>query len=210
MPSLGGGSRGPATVMTSILKPETLFFWAFDHPELMARFRDILAKKMVAFNQVLRKFSGNTKMGWSITDDNSALFNPELYREYCYPVLENVFCTLASEQARRHQHSDSAMGHLLDQQYELGIRSVNYGPEIDVAFIRKKMPEAIIHGHMPPFLLRNGSPDEIRQRLVEDFEKAGETGGLNITTAGSLSAGTGVGRMRYFMQIVQTDCRYSD
>ena len=58
-------------------------------------------------------------------------------------------------------HSDSAMGHLLDQQYELGIRAVNYGGEVDVALIREKMPDAYIQGHMPPFLLRNGSPDEI-------------------------------------------------
>jgi hypothetical protein len=29
-----------------------------------------------------------------------------------------------------------------------------------------------------------------------------------VTTAGSLAAGTGVGRMRWFMQVVQEECRY--
>jgi uroporphyrinogen decarboxylase len=208
MPLLGDGSRGPATIMTSVLKVETVFFWMFDHSELMQRFRDILAEKMVEFNQVLRKFSGNTEPGWWITDDNSALFNPQLYREYCYPVLEQVLNTLAPGSARRYQHSDSAMGHLLDMQYELGIREVNYGPTVDVALIREKMPEALIKGHMPPFLLRNGSPEEIEQRIIDDFDKAGQTGGLEITTAGSLAAGTGVGRMRWFMQVTQDHCRY--
>jgi hypothetical protein len=61
---------------------------------------------------------------------------------------------------------------------------------------------------MPPFLLRNGSPDEIRQRVLDDFEKAGATGGMEVTTAGSLTAGTGVGRMRWFMKVVQEGCRY--
>ena len=82
LPRLGGGSRGPATIMTSVLNPEIVFFWMFDHPDLMRRFRDFLAEKMVEFNQVLREFSGNTRLGWSITDDNSALFNRKLYREY--------------------------------------------------------------------------------------------------------------------------------
>jgi hypothetical protein len=100
------------------------------------------------------------------------------------------------------------MGHLLDQQYELGIRVVNYGPEIDVAQIRKIMPEAYILGHVPPFLLRNGSPGGIRQRVMDDFAKAGATGGLELATAGSLAAGTGVGRMRWLMQVVQEECRY--
>jgi hypothetical protein len=29
-----------------------------------------------------------------------------------------------------------------------------------------------------------------------------------MTTAGSTAAGTGVGRMRWYMQVVQNDCRY--
>ncbi len=96
----------------------------------------------------------------------------------------------------------------MDAQRELGINDVNYGPEVDAALIRGKMPEAVIEGHTPPLLLRNGSPDEIRARIVSDFQKAGATGGLVVTTAGSLAAGTGVGRMRWFMQLVQEHCRY--
>jgi uroporphyrinogen decarboxylase len=208
LPKLGTGGRGPATIMTSVIEPTTLLFWLYDHPDLIARFRDVLAEKMVAFNQILRAFSGNDEPGWWITDDNSSLFSPELYREYCFPVLEKVLNALAPGDARRYQHSDSAMGHLLDQQYELGIREVNYGPTVDVGLIREKMPDAYIHGQTPPLLLRNGSPEEIRQRVISDFEKAGATGGLRVTTAGSLAAGTGVGRMRWFMRVVQNECRY--
>lgn len=208
LPKLGGGSRGPATIMTSVLQPDTLFYWMFDHPQLIARFRDILAEKMVAFNRILRTFSANDQPGWSITDDNSALFNRELYRDYCVPVLRRVMDALAPGDACRYQHSDSAMGHLLDYQVDLGMREVNYGPTVDVAAIRQQMPDALIHGQLPPFLLRNGSPEEIRERIVSDFQKAGAGGGLNVTTAGSLAAGTGVGRMRWFMLVVQNECRY--
>ncbi|MBN2389652.1 MAG: uroporphyrinogen III decarboxylase [Anaerolineae bacterium] len=208
LPKLGTGSRGPATIMTSILKTETVFYWIYDHPDLMQRFRDILAGKMVEFNTVLREFSGNDQPGWWITDDNSAFFNKKLYREYCFPVLERVLNAMAPPPARRYQHSDSAMGHLLEMQYELGIRAVNYGPTVDAALIREKMPNAYIFGQLPPLLLRNGSPDEIRQHVISDFKKAGATGGLEIATAGSTAAGTGVGRMRWLMQVVQEECRY--
>ncbi|MEZ4555723.1 MAG: uroporphyrinogen decarboxylase family protein [Caldilineaceae bacterium] len=208
LPKLGTGSRGPATIMTSVLKPETVFYWMYDHPDLMARFRDILAAKMVEFNRILRTFSGNTTPGWWITDDNSALFNRAFYREYCFPVLDRVLDALAPGDAPRYQHSDSSMGHLLDMQYELGIRRVNYGPEVDAGRIRAEMPDALIEGQMPPFLLRNGSPAAIEQRVIDDFGKAGAGGGLQVATAGSLAAGTGVGRMRWFMQLVQTHCRY--
>jgi uroporphyrinogen decarboxylase len=201
MPALGEGSRGPATIMTSVLQPETVFFWMYDHPDLMCRFRDILAQKMV-------ELSGNTTPGWWITDDNSALFNPNLYNEYCVPVLQKVLDTFAPGDAKRYQHSDSSMGHHLDAQRDLGINEVNYGPEVDVALIREKMPDAVIKGHMPPFLLRNDSADAIRNKVVSDFRIAGTNGLLVIATAGSLAAGTGVGRMRWLMQVTQDTCRY--
>ena len=208
LPKLGTGSRGPATIMTSVIDPSLFLLWLYDYPELVARFRDILGKKMVEFNRFLRQFSGNDQPGWWITDDNCALFSPALYRRYCFPVLEKVLEAMAPGDARRYQHSDSAMAHLLDQQHELGIRDVNYGPEVDASLIREKMPDAYINGQMPPLLLRNGSPDEIRQRVIDDFKKAGASGGLNVTTAGSLAAGTGVGRMRWLMWVVQNECRY--
>lgn len=208
LPLLGGGSRGPATIMTMVLHTETVFMWIYDYPELMQRFRDILAQKMVELNQVLRAFSGNSQLGWSITDDNCALFSPKLYREYCFPVLQTVMAALAPGDVDRYQHSDSSMSHLLDQQHELGINRVNYGPDVDAALIRARMPQAMICGQLPPFTLRNGSPQEIEQRVVSDFEKAGAQGGLTVTTAGSLAAGTGVGRMRWLMKVVQERCRY--
>ena len=208
LPKLGTGSRGPATVMTSILTTETTFFWLYDYPELMTRFRDLLMEKMVEFNRVLRDFSGNTTPGWWIADDNCALFNEDLYREFCFPILKRVLEAMAPGDASRYQHSDSPMGHLLDAQRELGITRGNYGPTVDVALIRAKMPHAFIEGQMPPFLLRNGSPAEIEARVIDDFAKDGGVGGLHVTTAGSLPAGTGVGRMRWFMQLIQAHCRY--
>ncbi len=163
---------------------------------------------MVEFNQALRAFSGNHEPGWWITDDNSALFSPKLYATYCVPVLERVLEAMAPGDAVRYQHSDSAMGHLIPQQRALGINEVNYGPTVDAGLIREQMPDVWIRGQVPPFLVRNGSPDAIQAHIVDDYRKAGASGGLEITTAGSLAAGTGVGRMRWFLQCVQQTCRY--
>jgi uroporphyrinogen decarboxylase len=208
LPRLGTGSRGPATVMTSILSPETFFYWTADHPRLLARFRDILAVKMIELNSFLRNFSGAQDPGWWITDDNCALFSPGLYEEYCFPVLKEVLAAFAPGNCGRYQHSDSSMAHLLGLQHRLGINSVNYGPAVDAGLIREKMPEAWIQGQLPPFLLRNGTPAEIEERVAGDFRKAGTGGALEIATAGSLAAGTGVGRMRWLMKVVRDRCRY--
>jgi hypothetical protein len=211
LPHLGTGGRGPATVMTSVIAPETLLVWCIDEPELIDRFSRILAASYVRLARRLRAFSGCTWNGWWITDDNCCLFNPRHYRRFCAPVLRALLDAFTSgPEAFRFQHSDSAMAHHLDTQRELGIGQVNYGPEIDVALIRQKMPEAVIDGHTPPFLLRNGTPDEIRQRVREDFRKAGAGGRLNVCTAGSIPGGTGIGRLKFYLKTIAEETRYAD
>ena len=56
--------------------------------------------------------------------------------------------------------------------------------------------------------LSDGTPEKICQRIREDFKKAGSTGELVSTTAGSLAARTKLCRMRWMMQCVSDDCRY--
>ena len=179
LPKLGTGSRGPATIMTSILKPEVLFLWFYDYPDLMRRFRDILAAKMVEFNTILREFSGNTEPGWWITDDNCALFNRKLYREYCYPVLEKVLAAMAPGDARRYQHSDSAMGHLMEMQTGAGHQFRQLWPDRgrrpdpgEDARRRDQRPTAALPaarrqpGGDPP-AGRRGLPESWRERSAE-------------------------------------------
>lgn len=209
MPALGTGARGPATVITSVLDPQVALLWCIDEPELMDRFARVLTQGYLRLNRRLRAFSGFSGSSWWITDDNCCLFNPRQYRRFCQPVLRavmNEFAPLPG--GSRYQHSDSAMAHHLDAQRELGIDAVNYGPEIDPARIRERMPEAVIHGHMPPFLLRNASPEAIRERVASDFAAVGAGGRLVIATAGSIPAGTGIGRLRWLMRCVQAETRY--
>lgn len=209
LPKLGGGSRGPATVITSVLDPQVALLWCYDEPDLMDRFARILTQGYLRLNRRLRAFSGFSGTAWWITDDNCCLFNAKQYRRFCMPVLRAVLDEFAPlPGGRRYQHSDSAMAHHLDAQRELGIDSVNYGPTIDPALIRARIPDAVINGHIPPFLLRNGSPEEIRARVRSDFTKVGAGGRLVIATAGSIPAGTGIGRLRWLMECVRTETRY--
>lgn len=209
LPKLGTGSRGPATVITSVLDPQVALIWCIDEPELMDRFSRVLTQGYLRLNRRLRTFSGCQSKGWWITDDNCCLFNPKQYRRFCMPVLQAVLDEFApGPDGWRYQHSDSAMAHHLDTQRELGIQQVNYGPEIDPRVIRTRMPNSVIDGHLPPFLLRNGSPEDIRARVRSDFEAVGAGGRLNIATAGSIPAGTGLGRLRWLMHCVQEETRY--
>jgi len=206
----GGGSRGPATVGTSVCGTENYLMWLMDYPDTMRRFRDLFAEKLIEHNKILAEVTNHTIRGYGWLDDNCALLSPGLYREFCYPVLERVFDTFCPDpEDWRFQHSDSAMGHLMPMLHELGLKGANFGPTVAAEQIRKAMPNTVIFGQVPPMTLRNGSPEDIIAAVRRDFDAVGADGGLLLTTAGSISAGTSVENIRVFMWAVDRHCRYN-
>lgn len=211
LPPMGGGSRAPVTMATSILGTENFCYFLYDEPELMTRFFEALSKNLVRYQLALRKLTGNGRSGYSFTDDNCYLMTPELYRKFAMPAMERILSALApGKDDVRHQHSDSDMGHLMPLLNELGINAVNLGPNIDPRDIRRAMPEAVIEGQIPPFLLRNGTKEEIFEAVRQDIEKVGADGGLVECTAGSVTGGTPLENILAYMEAVDRYGRIYD
>ena len=206
---LGGGSRGPATIGTCVCGTEQYLTWLIDEPEMMERFHRLLGYAIVERDRILREFSGNTSAGFGFLDDNCCLLSPALYERFCLPVLDAVFSAFSPDASdRRFQHSDSAMGHLMPLLRRVGLNGANFGPEVAIEQIRRELPNAMIYGQIPPFLLMRGTREEIEQCVKHDFEIAGRTGHLVVTTSGSVSCGTSIERLRWLMEIVDEHTRY--
>jgi len=202
---LGGGwARGPATMATSILGSTNTCLFMMDQPERMDAFFDVLGRKQLEWHLALMEATDNLHFdGYALADDNCCLFPPRQYERFCAPVLDRLFRTLAPEPAhRRYQHSDSAMGHLMPILRELGVNAVNLGPSIHPLEIRRAMPEAEIHGQLPPMTLRNGSPDEIVSAVRRDLDAVGHDGRMVACTAGSMAGGTPMENLLLYMWAV--------
>ena len=203
---LGGGfSRGPVTMATSILGTENTCLFVMDYEQEMKEFFNILADKLIEYHYVLLEATdNNNEGGYQINDDNCYLFPPQQYQRLCAPFMEKIFAEFAPEPGdRRHQHSDSSMGHLMPILRDLGVNQVNLGPELHPLEIREAMPETVICGQTPPLVLRDGSPEEIVDMVKRDIEAVGGDGGLVETPAGSVAAGTSFKNLRIYMWAVQ-------
>ncbi|MEN6312812.1 MAG: uroporphyrinogen decarboxylase family protein [Clostridiaceae bacterium] len=206
----GDGSRGPATMATSILGTTNTCLFIMDEPDIMMEFFSLLADKLVEYHRVLMEDTSNSRDGgYSLADDNCYLFPPNAYLKFCAPVLAKLFKEFAPLPKHcRHQHSDSNMGHLMGILNDLGVNCVNFGPELHPSDIRKAMPKAVIHGQMPPFTLRNGTPVDIINTVRRDIEAVGQDGGLVECPAGSVAGGTPLENLRIYMWAVHTYGRY--
>lgn len=208
----GGGSRGPATMATSILGTVNTCMFIMDYPEVMDDFFEILTDKLIEYNETMSKYTGHpiNRTHFGIADDNCYLYPPKQYERFIVPSMQRLIKEYAPEPHHlRHQHSDSDMGHLMGILNDLGINAVNFGPNIHPLDIRKAMPKALIQGQMPPFLLRNGTPEEIINTVRRDIDTVGQDGGLVECTAGSVAAGTPLENILIYMWAVHTYGRYN-
>jgi uroporphyrinogen decarboxylase len=202
-------SRGPATIATSVIGTTTCLYWLVDYPAEMQRFFEVLADTLVRYHRIIADETGVTFRGYSFLDDNCALLSPEMYERFCFPVLKRVFEAFAPDPADlRYQHSDSAMGHLLPVLSRLQFHAVNFGPTVPAAEIRWHMPRTEIHGQIAPNTLREGTFEQVVGEVQRGFAAVGADGGLLVTTAGSISAGTTLDRIRWLMWAAERHTRY--
>jgi len=208
-PKLGGDVRGPVTAAMSVVGVENCILWLYDAPSLMERFRDLLAEKIVEIDRLLRQATGASMRGFGVRDDNCALLNPELYARFGLPMLQRIFAEFSPDPAdRRYQHSDSEMSHLLPILAEAGLNGANFGPTVDPREIRRHLPRCVIYGQLPPFTFSRGTPEEIFAAVRRDIEWVGADGGLVLTTAGSVNAGSRLEGLRAVMAAIQKHGRY--
>jgi len=202
----GHGISGPATMACNLLGTTNTCLFIMDQPDVMEAFFEMLAEKSVEFCAAFQmEDTGMVRReGFGINDDDCYLFPPRQYERFCAPFVKKLFDAFApAPHHPRRQHSDSAMGHLMGILNDLGVNEVNFGPEIPIADIRRAMPRAVIHGQMPPFTLRNGSPEDILRRVREDIDLAGHDGGLIESPAGVVPESTPLRNLRAYMWAVQ-------
>ena len=199
--------NGPATMACNLLGTTNTAMFIMDEPEVMKEFFTVMAERYVEFREaVCIEDSGTvSRNGIGVNDDSCYLFPPKIYEEICAPFLKKFFDSFAPmPHHKRRQHSDSSMGHLMGILNDLGVNEVNLGPEIPREDIRKALPNAIIHGHMPPFLLQSGNAEEITQRVKTDIELLSGTGKHVESPAGVVPVGTPYENLRTYMLAVQT------
>ena len=205
------GTNGPATLACNMLGTTNLCYFIMDEPEVMDDFFEIMTAKYIEFYDVITLEDEGvvSKEGMYINDDDCNLIPPREYERFCAPFLKKLFDKYAPlPHHKRQQHSDSRMGHLMGILNDLGVNEVNLGPEIHPLDIRKAMPNAVICGHTPPFVLRDGKKEEIIDYVKRNFEMLGADGGYVECLAGVVPESTPLENMRTYMHAVHTYTRY--
>jgi len=207
----GGGFHGLATLGSLLCGTVNFIYWLYDYPRQMHALMDLIVDVAIEYMRRMRKRTGAPMRGLSIANDNVAFLNPELYSEFCLERERHLYDIFSEPGVdRRYFHSDSDNTHMLELLNELELDGVNLGPEVNPVIIRQKMPNTVIYGQLPPFLVRDGTSEEIMAAARRDIERVGDDGGLVLSTAGSINDGTPEENIRAIMRAAELYGRYED
>ena len=199
--------NGPVTMCCNLLGTVNTCMFIMEEPELMDEFFEVMAARYIEYYEhvMLEDLGHVIRNRLNINDDNCYLFPPAQYERFCVPFIQKMAAAFApSPEHIRRQHSDSAMGHLMGLLRDLGINEVNLGPDIHPSDIRKALPNAVIYGQTPPFILRDGSPQQIQEYVKRNFNAVGAYGGLVESLAGVVPESTPTQNIREYMYAVHT------
>jgi len=201
--------HGPGTILSFLCGINDLMLYLYDVPELMRALLKLIANVTVAYSRTMRRRTGAPATGVGIFDDVAGILSPTHLKEFLLPVYERIYAELAPGPGDdRFYHNDARVAHLVDPLRELRVNGINPDPETDPALIRRKLPGAIIYGCIPPLVLRDGSPEQFRLAARRTIERAGEGGGLVLTTAGSINAGTPYANLQALCEAARCFGRY--
>ncbi|MBI4028020.1 MAG: hypothetical protein HY360_23755 [Verrucomicrobia bacterium] len=188
----GGGGHGAAELAVLTCGATNLCYWIKDDPAFMKEFMMELGRTVVRWNREMMKATGNKNAGrFGIANDSATLLSPDDYLKFSFPVEKMYYEEFApSPGDTRHYHADSFMTPHLPALRALDVTDVNLGPKDDVLAIRKQLPGAVIHGHVSPMLTINGTPEDVYDACCSDIRRVGGDGGLVLTTAGGICAGS--------------------
>ena len=208
---LGTGCHGLATLGSIICGTTNFIYWLYDYPDQMDALMQLFYETNLEYMVRLREVTGASMEGMGMGNDSVAFLTPTLYRKFCLERERAWYDHFSSPgDGRRNFHSDSENSHMLDVLAELDLSHVNLGPTVDPQLIRAKMPKAVIQGQVPPFLLREGTLEQVLARCREDINKVAGEGGLVLDSAGSINDGTPHENVRAMMLAAELYGRYKD
>jgi uroporphyrinogen decarboxylase len=183
--------HGPGTILGFLFGINEFALLLYDQPGLMHELLDCIGRVTVEYSRTLRRLTGAPERGVGIFDDVAGLVSSEHFREFFMPVYRTIYGELApGADDDRFLHNDARVEQLLPFFGELGVNGINPDPETPPQRIRAALPDAVIHGCIPPLLLKDGSPDQVFDAARRSITDIGRDGGLVLTTAGSINMGT--------------------
>jgi len=208
-------SLGPVDMAALTVGYGVLFDKFYTDPGEVHRLLEITTETVIRYVKAQEKIGGKLKR-YIIADDASGLMSLDHFREFVLPYMKRIFSTFSY--AIGIFHCDSNTSHLLDSIPDIGMDIFNFGPEVNIEEIKRKIGDKVcLLGNVPPIEIAGVSARNTLQKgKVEDvdrickylIETGKPGGGYMLTTGSGMAAGTPLENIETMVKAVEKYGKY--
>jgi len=193
--SILGWVEGPTSEACDLRGMANFFMDLLEEPEACGELLDMTRDAAIAFARAqLEAGADSIGIGEAVASQLSA----ETYRDLCLPRMQDLVTAIREAGGIVKLHICGNITHLLPDLATLGIHILDIDHMVDPAEVRSVMgPETVLCTHVNPAgILQSGTPDGIRDALVDDVQTLGAP--CMINAGCEIPAGTPPDLLRAF------------
>ncbi len=187
------GYLGPFDTAASLVGHENVFTWIKTNPglmhELLGRITQFFIKNIEVRNELFEP--GHNDL--ALFDDFPGFISREDFLDFEFPYIKKLYDFYCADDSIKSFHCDGPLTHVVDLLPEMGVNVLlSFDPTADLAYFKKKIGNRVcLKGNIHPLkFMRFGKPEDIRNEVKRQMEKAKRGGGYIMSTGGELGDGT--------------------
>ena len=175
-------ARGPLAIGAHVRGLTEFLLDMKDSPAETKQFIEILTRTTIRWLEAQVKILPEAE-GIMVLDDIVGFLSPADYMEFAHPYLKEIFSSFKG--MVKVYHNDSKIGHLLEPLSETGLHVLNFGYNLDMNEVWKRVGHKIrLMGNIPTLeVLAEGTPEKVRHYATECIRKT-DGGKGHILSAG--------------------------
>jgi uroporphyrinogen-III decarboxylase len=165
---------------------DKFLIWLRRHPDVIHKWLKLATDFLLKYCEAIENIVGRCRV-LVVGDHTASMVGENLFKEFILPYLNKVFSRYGS--ALRIWHNEGSVNHMLSEVDKIVAEVWQFGPSDDPAICKARTHFCLMGNIHPPWFAEH-SPDQVEKKCREIILKAGEGGGLWLSTGGGLAPGT--------------------
>jgi uroporphyrinogen-III decarboxylase len=181
-------ARGPLAIGAHVRGVTELMLDLKISPKETKQFIEIMTQTTIRWLRAQIKHLSEVE-GIMVLDDIVGFLSPTDYMEFAHPFLKEIFSSF--DGMVKVYHNDSKIGHILEPVAETGLHVLNFGYNLDMNQVWKRVGQKIrLMGNIPTLeVLTEGTPEEVKSYAAECIRKTEGGKGLILSAGGGAPPG---------------------
>jgi uroporphyrinogen-III decarboxylase len=186
---------------------EDFYWWLLEYPEACHRFLAKITQAEIASEDNTRRIDPRPRTFFAIAEDSAQIMSPELFKTFCVPYSNILFERYGdSIPFGRTIHMCGKSTHLhkvLKEDLKMNsfwLFGYLVPPKVAAANLGGT---TLLWGNISPMLMKDGTPDQVKQAARECLGEMGPCGGLLLGDGANVCPGTPLASFQAIMDAVE-------